>query len=147
MGSDFWRRSVTPADEVTWALGRFPDRTYIHRSFRLNLPQSRDYGKPARYVVKVFDELEQTPKPGDPSTGFEWTEEVVSATRRSQLKVQLAREAGEVRELVIQRVTTSGGEARLENVLSLDRGRRRSAHRHDPGPQAHPGGGWRNRSA
>jgi len=112
---------MTPADEVTWAVGRFPDRTYIHRSFRLNLPYSRDYGQPARWIVKVFDESEHDPKPGDQSTGLEWTEVVVRKTRRSQLKVQIAREAGEVRELVIQRVTTSGGEAHLENVLSLDR--------------------------
>jgi hypothetical protein len=119
--SNFWRDAATPADEATWALGRFPDRTYLHRSFRLNLPVSRDYGQPARWVVKVFDEPEQDPQPGDPSSGLVWTEEVVRTTRRSQLKVQIAREAGEVRELVIQRVTTTGGEARLENVLSLDR--------------------------
>ena len=43
-------------NEVTWARGRLPDRTYIHATFTLDPPASQDYDQPARYVVKVFDE-------------------------------------------------------------------------------------------
>jgi hypothetical protein len=101
MDDDFIR-PIRKTQQARWALGRFPDRTYIHRSFRLNVSGSRAFGEPARWIVKVFDEPEHAAEPGDESTGLEWTEEVVRATRRSQVKVQIAGQAGEVRQLVMR---------------------------------------------
>jgi hypothetical protein len=49
-------RAARARQDVTWMLGRMTDRTYIHRTFPLPLERSKDYGLPARFVVKVFDE-------------------------------------------------------------------------------------------
>jgi len=122
--SNTFRRGVPGRPtEATWALGRLTDRTYIHRAFRLALTTSRDYGEPARYVVKVFDEPSAVLHPSDVSSELTWTEEVVHKTPagRKQIKLQIARAAGEVRQIQVQRVTTGGKEARLETVLTLDR--------------------------
>ncbi len=123
MSYDFDFGDELPPNEVTWARGRLPDRTYLHATFELDLRASQDYGQPARYVVKVFDEPAGHTAPGDTSGGLEWTEEVVQTTPggRKQIKIQVAREAGQVRELLIQRVPTSGDATKLENLLSLDR--------------------------
>jgi hypothetical protein len=119
----FRRGLPPPPNEVTWARGRLTDRTYLHATFALDLRNSRDYGQPARFVVKVFDESTDRPEPRDASGGLDWTEEVVSTTPggRKQLKLQIARESGLVRELVIQKVPTSGDATKLETLLSLDR--------------------------
>ncbi|GLZ53523.1 Shedu immune nuclease family protein [Actinomycetospora sp. NBRC 106378] len=116
-----WRSSLQPANEVTWAKGRSPDRTYIHASFTLDLRASRDRGQPARYVVKVFDEL-PADAPIDPNA-VEWTSDVVrtSPGGRKQIKLQIAKEAGQVRELIIQRVPADGNPDKLENILTLNR--------------------------
>lgn len=108
-------------DEATWALGRLPDRTYIHKTFPLRLPASRDYGMPARYVVKVFDDPLDAESPGDGD--LEWEEHVVQRTPagRRQIKLQIAREAGQVRQLELERVVVAGGEATVESLLTLDR--------------------------
>ncbi|AHC24708.1 hypothetical protein TS71_17355 [Mycolicibacterium neoaurum] len=111
-----------PPNEVTWAEGRLPHRTYISRSFTLNLPASRDHGEPARYVTKVFDE----PTFDDASTtelDNDIEEYIVATTPRGrkQIQLQVAREAGNVRRLVIQRVPTNPGSSKLEVLLDLDR--------------------------
>jgi len=119
-----FRRGLQDAPtEATWALGRKTDRTYLHRTFTFQIPTSRDYGKPARYIVKVFDELADRLSPTDSDRDLEWRQEILHTTPagRKQLKIQIAGTAGEVRQIEIQRVTTSGGDARLENVLTLDR--------------------------
>jgi hypothetical protein len=106
-------------NEVTWATGRLPDRIYAHRSFTLDLRASQDFGQPARYVVKVFDE----PAPDPATAELDREEWIVTTTPagRKQLKLQVAREAGHVRELVIERVPTSPHATRLEPILRLDR--------------------------
>lgn len=108
-------------NEVTWARGRLPDRTYIHATFTLDLPASQDYGQPARYVVKVFDEP-NPPLDEKQYPELDYTEEVVHTTPagRKQIKLQIAREAGLVRKIQIQRVPT-GDTTKLENLLTLDR--------------------------
>jgi hypothetical protein len=76
------RRGVPSASsEAAWALGRRPDRTYLHRTFTLPLRTSRDYGQPARYVVKVFDE---TPARST-SIDLDWEEAVIHTTRREDV--------------------------------------------------------------
>ena len=123
MPFDFRRGLPAPADEATWAAGRFPDRTYIHATFTLGLSGSRDYGQPARYIVKVFDEPAEYDEPGNEASDLEWTEEVVHTTPagRKQIKLQIARQAGQVRELHIERVGLSGGQPKVEKILTLDR--------------------------
>jgi hypothetical protein len=68
------------------------------------LSGSRDFGQLARYVCKVFDEDEMEFE--GPRGGDERTEAVVDETPggRKQIQVQVAREAGEVREILVQRV-------------------------------------------
>ncbi len=60
-------------------------------------------------------------EPDEDSAGFEWTEEIVHTTRRKQVKLQVAREAGLVQQLLIEQVTTVAGKEMLERVLRLDR--------------------------
>jgi Domain of unknown function (DUF4263) len=69
-------------------------------------------------VTKVFDE-ESSP---DSSTGKpEWTKEVIltSPGGRKQIQLQVAREAGQVREIKIQKVPRDGDE--VDDLLTLNR--------------------------
>lgn len=106
-----------------YALGRRPDRTYLHASFRLALPTSRDFGEWARYVVKVFDEPNEWTLRTDPARNLEWTEEVVYETPagRRQVKFQVAREAGRIRQIEIEQILIVGGQPELQQILRLDR--------------------------
>ncbi|CCH89213.1 protein of unknown function [Modestobacter italicus] len=102
---------------VTSAQGRIADRTYATASFSVNHPQSRDFGEPARFVYKVFDTdgaSELT------SEGDQWT---VSETTggRVQIKLLVAREAGAVKELWVQKVPANGSTAGLKTLLNLKR--------------------------
>lgn len=94
---------VDPGNEVVWANGRLPDRVNAYRSYIANW--ERDAGHPARYVCKVFDEREDL----DENDDWEWTEYVMSTTPggRKQIRLQVARHAGAVREIVLQRVPTA----------------------------------------
>jgi hypothetical protein len=121
MTFEFEQPALSVGNEVVWAQGRLTDRIYVHKSFSLDLRASQDYGAPARYIVKVFDEAEQL----DPVSGgqVERQEWVVATTPggRKQIKLQVAREAGQVRELVIQKVPTDSDATKLEHVLTLGR--------------------------
>lgn len=103
-------------NEVTWASGRLTTRTYASRSFDLSFGQ--DAGQKGRYVHKVFDET-----PTDDDDDWEWTKHVVHTTPggRKQLELNVARSAGKVRKIRIQKVPTSGDLTKLEPVLELDR--------------------------
>lgn len=105
-----------PENEVTWANGRLTTRTYASRSFEMAFGQ--DAGHNARYVHKVFDEYES-----DDDDAWEWTKNVVYVTTggRKQLQLNIARSAGQVRKIRIQKVPTSGDMTKLEPVLELDR--------------------------
>ncbi len=107
-----------PGNEVAWALGRQVDRIYVHKSFALDMRNSQDHGEVARYVVKVFDDLPTVPVAVDDRQ--EW---VIMTTPggRKQLKIQVAREAGRVREIVLQKVPTDPTSTKLETLLTLDR--------------------------
>ncbi|SKR54570.1 Uncharacterised protein [Mycobacteroides abscessus subsp. massiliense] len=103
-------------DEVTYATGRLPTRTYATRSFEAQF--GRDVGHPTRYLYRVFDEV-----PRDDEDQWEWTNQVAYTTPagRKQLQLQIAREQGVVRKLRIQKVPTSGDMTKLETILELDR--------------------------
>lgn len=102
--------------EVTFAEGRLTTRTYAPRSFTAAFGQ--DQGHSSRYIYKVFDEVVT-----DDDDDWDWTNEVVFTTPggRKQLQLQVARSAGAVRKLRIQKVPTTGDLTRLETVLELDR--------------------------
>jgi hypothetical protein len=111
-----------PPNPVTWAEGRLPHRTYIARSFILNLPASQDHGQPARYITKVFDEqVDDDPPSVDEDTVIEEHVIVTSPAGRKQLQLQVARESGNVRRLVIQKVPTNPASDKLEVLLDLGR--------------------------
>lgn len=103
--------------EVTYARGRMPDRIYASKSFLAQW--GADAGKPSRYVYKVFDE-EDTADDED----WVWEAYVVDTTPggRKQLQMHVAREAGAVRKIRIQKVPTDPDADQLENILTLDRG-------------------------
>ncbi len=107
---------IPEPNEVTYAEGRLTTRTYATKSFTAAF--GRDEGYPSRYIYRVFDEVV-----ADDDDEWDWTREVVFTTPggRKQLQLQVAREAGAVRKLRIQKVPTSGDLTRLENVLELDR--------------------------
>lgn len=99
-------------DETAFAQGRLPGRTYASRSFPLKRTNSADDGTPARFVYKVFDpdgETEIT------LNGEEW---VVAETPagRYQVKLLVARESGNVKELWIQRIPAAGEGAATNRV-------------------------------
>ncbi|MGD7003838.1 Shedu immune nuclease family protein [Corynebacterium halotolerans] len=103
-------------NEVTWATGRLTTRTYVSRSFDMTYGQ--DAGQRARYIHKVFDEA-----PTDDNDDWDWTKHVVYKTPggRKQIELNVARSAGAVRKIRIQKVPTSGDLTKLEPVLELDR--------------------------
>ena len=109
---------IPEPNEVTYARGRLPDRFYVSRSFPLRF--SRDEGHPGRYVHKVFDEV---PECGLPEEQLDLETQVVYQTPkgRKQVELQIARSAGVIRKIRIQRVPTSGAAEKLENLLTLDR--------------------------
>lgn len=103
-------------NEVDFAARRLPTRMYASKSFTMRFGQ--DEGQQARYVRRVFDEV-----PTDDDEDWEWVNHVVFTTPagRKQLEVQVARSAGAVRKIRIQKVPTSGDMTKLEPVLELDR--------------------------
>lgn len=103
-------------NEVTWATGRLPTRTYANPSFTAAF--GSDAGYPSRYIYRVFDEVVTTA-----DDELEWINDVVFTTPggRKQLQLQVSRSAGAVRKLRIQKVPTSGDLTKLENILTLDR--------------------------
>ncbi len=103
-------------NEVTFAEGRLTTRTYASKSFTAAFGQ--DQGHPSRYIYRVFDEVI-----ADNDDEWDWTNQVVFTTPggRKQIQLQVARSAGAVRKIRIQKVPTSGDPTRLENVLELNR--------------------------
>ena len=106
------------SDPVVYAEGRFTTRTYLSESFTISGVRSRDYGQPARYVAKVFDTDGWT----DPPTDAEEYLVTTSPGGRVQLKLLVAREAGRVKELWVERVKIRvDGSSTLVEVLNLKR--------------------------
>ncbi len=104
------------ANDVDYAVGRLTTRTYVSKSFIWQFGQ--DAGQPGRYIHLVFDEV-----PTDDDDEWDWTQEVVYTTPggRKQLELQVARSAGTIRKIKVQKVPTSSSATKLEPVLELDR--------------------------
>lgn len=109
---DFFEGDAT---ETTFAQGRLADRVYASRSFPLRRTNSADDGTPARFIAKVFDPTQETEVVQD---GSEWVVRTTPAGRY-QIKLLVAREAGNVKELWIQRVPSSGDAAEVKVLLNL----------------------------
>ncbi len=107
---------LSEPNEVTYAEGRLTTRTYASKNFTAAFGQ--DQGHPSRYIYRAFDEVVTAD-----DDEWDWTVDVVSTTpgARKQIQLQVARSAGAVRKIRIQKVPTSGDLTRLENVLELDR--------------------------
>ena len=82
--------------EVDYARGRKTHRTYLSRTFRT--PFGSDAGRPSRYIHKVFDEDDAEIQ----QENWLWMEYELSD--RKQIRLQVARESGAVREILIQKV-------------------------------------------
>jgi hypothetical protein len=109
---------------ATYAQGRRPWRTYCSRSFPLGIANSRDVGQWARYVYKVFDDYGESNERDESSADVERWEASMPITPggRRQLKFQVAREAGAVRQIDIDEVVVSGNrEPSMKRVLRLNR--------------------------
>lgn len=108
---------IEPVDQTTYAQGRQSDRTYVSSSFPLVRNGSPDHGQPARFIIKVFDPesesvLEQQ--------GEAW---ILKETHkdRYQIRFLVAREAGNIKQIWIDRVPASGSGAQLATLLTLSR--------------------------
>ncbi|SDU11467.1 Shedu immune nuclease family protein [Amycolatopsis keratiniphila] len=111
MNGDPWGEDV---DETTYAQGRLPSRTYASASFPILRPNSADNGQPARFVYKVFNPKAETTAELD---GEQWLVSE-SPAGRYQVKLLIVREAGNVRELWVQRVPAKG-QGKVETRLNL----------------------------
>lgn len=107
------RRRPQAEVDGEWAEVRRPGRTYVSKS----TSKPGEPGVPARYIHKVFDpatssELDLV------SEGSEW---LVTETPkgRHQVKLLVAREAGHVSEIWLQRIVYSGSTPRAESVFNL----------------------------
>ena len=103
--------------ETVYASGRLPGRTYASKTFPVVGPLSRDHGQPARFIYKVFDNGEESELTLE---GREWVVRETPAGR-FQIKLLVAREAGRVKSLWIQRVPGPGHGGQVSTLLNLDR--------------------------
>lgn len=106
--------------DAEYAERRLTDRTYVTKSFTIRVQGSRDYNSPARYVMRVFDDNEEF---NQESESLDWTEALVSESPggRVQVKIQVAREAGRVRLIEIQKLTFKKSGTNLETIASFKR--------------------------
>jgi hypothetical protein len=108
---------IHPPDETTYAQGRQPERTYISSTFPLQRNGSPDDGQPARFIVKVFD--------ADPDYKVEQDGEIWilqgGPQQRYQVRFLVAREAGNIKQILIDRVPNRGSTDKIETVLTLNR--------------------------
>jgi hypothetical protein len=101
------------ASAAEYAFQRHPRSTYISRSFAIR-PPSRDAGFPGRFIHKVFD-----PAPIEPiGVDDDRSEEIVVDGVRRQIRLLVAKEAGRVKEIKIQRVPSDG---EIDDILTLNR--------------------------
>ena len=101
--------------ETFYAQGRVTHRTYASKTFPLKRTNSADDGSPARFLWKVLDPSTETKI--DRSVD-EWTFSDTPGGRY-QIKVLIAREVGNVKELWVQRVPAPGKSGSTRTLLNL----------------------------
>lgn len=106
---------IDPIDETTAAQGRVDSRTYFSRSFDLQRPNSNDNNQPARFIYKVFDPETESfiLREAD-----DWVLKETPAGRY-QIRFLVAREAGNVKQIWIERVPTPGNNGEIKTFLTL----------------------------
>ena len=116
----FKRLAQRPPTEVDYFLGRLENRTYLSATFRAR--HGRDKGEPSRFVYKVFDDETETELSGN-----EEKETVVlpddPKRNRKQVKIQLVKDRGVVRQIVVQEQHPDPNKGKLKEVLNLNRER------------------------
>jgi hypothetical protein len=102
-------------DETTYAQGRVPNRTYVSKSFPLKRSNSSDDGSPARFICKVFDPVTES------TVELEGEAYTIRETPagRFQIKLLVAREAANIKELWIQRIPAANSSANATTLLNL----------------------------
>ena len=103
--------------ETLYASGRLSGRTYASKTFSIAGELSRDFGQPARFIYKIFQNNEESELTLE---GDEWLVRETAAGRY-QIKLLVAREAGRVKRLWIQRVPGPGHRGRVKTLMCLDR--------------------------
>jgi hypothetical protein len=106
---------IDPIDETTAAQGRVDSRTYFSKSFNLQRPNSKDNNQPARFIYKVFDPETESfiLREAD-----DWVLKETPAGRY-QIRFLVAREAGNVKQVWIERVPTPGNNGEIKTFLTL----------------------------
>jgi len=107
--------SPDPVDKKTYAQGRLPDRTYVHKSFSFPRENSIDYGQPARFVVKVFDTDSESKIERD---GEDWLL-METPGGRYQTRFLLVRDVGNIKEIWIERIPAAGVNGEIKTLLHL----------------------------
>jgi len=102
--------------ETTFAQGRRDNRVYASRSFTLARSQSADDGSQARFIYKVFDPERESMVVQELN---EWLIRETPAGRY-QIKLLVAREPGNVKDLWIQRVPRVGQSGNATVLLHLE---------------------------
>jgi len=110
-----WSEFDTDETETFFARRRLDSRTYASRSFPLTRTNSDDQGAPARYLYKVFDPASQTEIIREAE---EWVIRE-SPAGRVQIKLLVAREAGNVKEIWIHRVPSAEAGGSVRTLLNL----------------------------
>jgi len=103
--------------ETLYASGRLPGRTYASKTFPIAGELSRDFGQPARFIYKILQNNEESELILE---GDEWLVRETAAGRY-QIKLLVAREAGRVKRLWIQRVPGPGHRGGVKTLMCLDR--------------------------
>lgn len=94
---------VDQPDEAVFVAGRLEGHTYSSKTFTVDRVSSSDYGEPARFVYKVFDDNGEFVEADVHVEGSVWTV-AESEGGRVQTKLLLAREQPHVKDLWIQKV-------------------------------------------
>jgi hypothetical protein len=105
----------TDDNETVYAQGRVGSRVYASKSFPLVRSHSLDDATPARFICKVFDPESES------MVDWEIDDWVIRETPagRYQVKLLVARESGNVKELWIQRVPGVGQSGSATVLLHL----------------------------
>lgn len=109
--------SPTPEDKKTYAQGRLPDRVYIHKSFTFTRENSTDYGRPARFVVKVFDTDSESRIQKDLEDWILYE----TPGGRYQFSFLLVRDVGIIKEIRIERIPAAGVNSEIKTLLHLNK--------------------------
>ncbi len=103
--------------ETRYVTGRLPGRTYASKTFPVAGELSRDFGQPARFIYKILQNNDESELVCE---GEDWLVRETAAGRY-QIKLLVAREAGRIKTLWIQRVPGPGHSGRAKTVMCLNR--------------------------